>query len=142
MQRDFKTGLLVGALAVIAVTVWLSTRPKLSVAGRAHITAPNAVSASKVTEKIPSAAKVESAFPDVPEKVPRTPNNEPRTMNPDKIGEHPARFHIVQSGDTLSFISEKYYGSPNQWQKIFFANDNVIKDPSRLIPGTRLLIPE
>ena len=52
------------------------------------------------------------------------------------------RFHIVRREETLSAISRQYYGTPNQWQKIVEANKGAIKDPSKLQPGTKLIIPE
>jgi len=67
-----------------------------------------------------------------------TPNIEQKTI----IAEKTIRTHVVEKGETLSGISAKYYGSPHYWQKILAANDAVLKDPDRLIPGTRLVIPQ
>jgi nucleoid-associated protein YgaU len=52
------------------------------------------------------------------------------------------KFHIIQRGETLSGIARRYYGAPDQWRKILTANQNVIKDPDKLTPGTKLIIPE
>ena len=52
------------------------------------------------------------------------------------------RFHILRKDETLSSVSQQYYGTPNKWQKILDANKNVIKDPNKLQPGTKLIIPE
>lgn len=52
------------------------------------------------------------------------------------------RFHIVRKDQTLSAISRIYYGSPNQWRKIVNANRNVIKNPNKIQPGTKLIIPD
>ncbi len=49
--------------------------------------------------------------------------------------------HNVRPGDTLSNISRKYYGSPNQWRKILNANRQRINDSDRIAPGTTLTIP-
>ncbi len=51
-------------------------------------------------------------------------------------------FHIVQSGDTLSGISQKYYGTANKWPNILEANRNVLKDPNKLQLGMKLIIPQ
>ena len=59
-------------------------------------------------------------------------------MNPEPT----QRIHIVQKGDTLSSISAKYYGSARQWRKILAANRDNLPDPNRLIPGTKLIIPQ
>jgi nucleoid-associated protein YgaU len=52
------------------------------------------------------------------------------------------RFHIVRKGETLSKISLTYYGSAGKWQKIFEANKQTLKDPNKLAPGTKLIIPD
>ena len=52
------------------------------------------------------------------------------------------KFHIVRKGETLSEISRKYYGSANNWKKIFDANRNVLEDANKLTPGIKLIIPE
>jgi nucleoid-associated protein YgaU len=53
----------------------------------------------------------------------------------------PARFHIVQNGETLSAIAQQYYGSASRWRSIVEANRDAIKDPDRISPGTKLIIP-
>ena len=49
--------------------------------------------------------------------------------------------HIVRAGDTLSKISQKYYGSPAHWKRIFEANQSEIPFQSALTVGQELLIP-
>jgi len=52
------------------------------------------------------------------------------------------RFHIVRSGETLSDISYKYYGVAEKWQKILGSNREIVENPNKLRPGTKLIIPE
>jgi nucleoid-associated protein YgaU len=52
------------------------------------------------------------------------------------------RRYTVQAGDTLSRISQQYYGSANQFMKIFNANRNLLSDPNAIRPGQELVIPE
>jgi len=52
------------------------------------------------------------------------------------------RRYTVQSGDTLSKISRQYYGDPNQFNKIFEANRNILSDPNSIRQGQVLVIPE
>ena len=50
--------------------------------------------------------------------------------------------HEVARGDSLSAISERYYGSPGYWDIIYFENIGVIGDnPEKLEIGTTLDIP-
>ncbi|MDR3274095.1 MAG: LysM peptidoglycan-binding domain-containing protein [Puniceicoccales bacterium] len=49
--------------------------------------------------------------------------------------------HVVRVGDTLSKISQKYYGTPTHWKKIFEANQDDIPFPSALTVGQELIIP-
>jgi nucleoid-associated protein YgaU len=53
-----------------------------------------------------------------------------------------ARMYIVQSGDSLSKISKKFYGDANKWKRIFEANRDVVKNPDLIQPGWKLQIPE
>jgi nucleoid-associated protein YgaU len=52
------------------------------------------------------------------------------------------RRYTVQAGDTLSKISQQYYGNANQFMKIFNANRNVLTNPNTVRPGQELVIPE
>ena len=52
------------------------------------------------------------------------------------------RMYIVQSGDSLSKISRKFYGDATKWKRIFEANTDVIKNPDLIQPGWRLRIPD
>lgn len=49
--------------------------------------------------------------------------------------------HMVQSGETLSDIAEKYLGSPHQWLVIWNANKSRISNPDRLKVGDSIVIP-
>lgn len=49
--------------------------------------------------------------------------------------------HVVKPGDTLSKISQKYYGSSAWWKKIFEANQDQIPYPNALTVGQELIIP-
>ena len=52
------------------------------------------------------------------------------------------RMYIVQSGDSLSKISKKFYGDANSWRRIYDANKDVVKNPDLIQPGWKLRIPE
>jgi nucleoid-associated protein YgaU len=48
----------------------------------------------------------------------------------------------VQSGDSLSKISKQFYGSANEYMKIFDANRDQLDNPNEIRPGQHLVIPE
>jgi len=53
-----------------------------------------------------------------------------------------ATIYTVVAGDNLSKISQAFYGSPNQWNKIYLANKKVIGgNPNKISVGQRLTIP-
>jgi len=49
--------------------------------------------------------------------------------------------HVVVAGDTLGKIAQKYYGDPGLYMQIFEANKNQLKDPNKIFPGQKLVIP-
>lgn len=51
------------------------------------------------------------------------------------------RTHVVQPGETLWGISQKYYGDGKGWHRIFSANRNRIHDARDVPVGTKLIIP-
>ena len=53
-----------------------------------------------------------------------------------------AKFYTVQEGDSLSKISKEMYGDAMQYEKIFKANQPMIKDVNEIYPGQKLRIPQ
>ena len=51
------------------------------------------------------------------------------------------QYYVIKSGDTLSGIAKQFYGDGNQYQKIFNANREVIKDANLIFPGQKIRIP-
>lgn len=49
--------------------------------------------------------------------------------------------YIVQPGDTLSKISQRYYGNTGDWVKIYDANRDVLSSPESLRVGQEIRIP-
>lgn len=52
-----------------------------------------------------------------------------------------ARAHTVQKGDTLSSLSQRYYGNRTRWRDIYQANRSVMKSETDLKVGAQLVIP-
>jgi len=49
--------------------------------------------------------------------------------------------HIVQTGETLMQISQKYYGTTRKWRQILEANKEAIPNENFISPGVAILIP-
>jgi len=49
--------------------------------------------------------------------------------------------YTVQKDDTLQKIAKKFYGSYGKWYRIYKANQDKIKNPNVVRPGTVLTIP-
>jgi nucleoid-associated protein YgaU len=52
-----------------------------------------------------------------------------------------AKKYTVVAGDSLSEIARREYGSANEWQRIYEANKDIIKNPDLIYPGQQLTIP-
>lgn len=52
-----------------------------------------------------------------------------------------AQWYTVVKGDNLSKISKQYYGSPNEYMRIFEANKPMLSHPDKIYPGQMLRIP-
>lgn len=51
------------------------------------------------------------------------------------------RVYTVEPGDSLAYISLQFYGAPNQYEKIFAANRDILQSPDHIRIGQRLKIP-
>jgi hypothetical protein len=51
------------------------------------------------------------------------------------------RVYVVESGDSLAYISLQFYGKPSEFNRIFEANRSVLASPDRIQIGQRLIIP-
>ena len=52
-----------------------------------------------------------------------------------------AQTYTVQHGDTLSKISERYFGNSHSYMKIYEANRDKLSDPDKIQVGQELTIP-
>jgi nucleoid-associated protein YgaU len=82
------------------------------------------------------------------EKPVATPQPQTRTSpqtggasNTPKPGAQTQRDYTIQSGDSLSKIARQFYGNASDWQKIYEANKDKIKDPNLIHPGQKIIIP-
>jgi nucleoid-associated protein YgaU len=65
-----------------------------------------------------------------------------RSTQAQTVGGGSVRKYTVQPGDNLSKISQQFYGSANQYNKIFEANRDQLKNPDQIRAGQELVIPE
>ncbi|MFH1717723.1 MAG: LysM peptidoglycan-binding domain-containing protein [Planctomycetota bacterium] len=137
-----KTGLVLGLALVTAAVLWLATRPSLSPKAEIPDLPEIAPQQENIAPPVPVATNEpiaeDNQLPAVtqPMELPDLTQYE----QAEKIKTQ--KFHIVRKGETLSKISFQYYGSAGKWQKILEANRQTIKDANKLIPGTKLIIPD
>jgi nucleoid-associated protein YgaU len=166
MPKDLKIGLAVGMCFVILAVLWLATRPSLTPQARlASASArqtrsqyPHNTDAQKETgtqsDSRYSSNENQEVRIDKPESSIQKP--ESNIQNPVTSIENPEsgirneqteaikteKFYVVRKNDTLSSISQKYYGSATKWPKIFDANRKTIPDANKLPIGAKLIIPD
>jgi nucleoid-associated protein YgaU len=151
MHKDFKIGMLLGLILAMAGILWLSTRSSLT-------PPPSAESLGSARDKFVNSEPIPSASSGLDSRSsildarsfaadrassiqdPGTSLNLSLHEQAEKI--KTSRFHIVHKDETLSAIADKYYGSANNWQKIFQANRSRLKDANIIMPGTKLIIPD
>jgi hypothetical protein len=49
--------------------------------------------------------------------------------------------HVVEKGDTLWDLAERYMNNPREWPSIYEANNTIIADPHWIYPGQRIWFP-
>lgn len=171
MQKDFKIGLVFGAICLLGLLVWLATNKSLSPNarlaksfGKEQSTEPCAppVESQPVAyspaQTIEPQMGVQETFETTPEALPEieqvpAPASfvgiEPNMNAPEDPATEPTspkiktnRFHIVQKGETLSGISQAIYGTARRWPQILEANKARLEAPEKIRPGMYLIIPE
>jgi nucleoid-associated protein YgaU len=93
--------------------------------------APSMEAANKVWDEI---KRVNPQADDITADFPVDPSLQPQT------GSGPQTYK-VKAGDTLSKISKEFYGSPNDYMKIFEANRDQLPNPDKIQVGQELKIP-
>lgn len=164
VDRDFKIGLICGAILAGVALLWVATRPTLTTQARmygpstassqedrrpAEPDRPTPQTVAPPSSDVPAAERILRQTEPVRSERPADPAPQPApapaansTIHEQERKITTTRFHIVQKDETLSAISQQYYGTANQWRKILEANQQNIKDADRIRPGTKLIIPE
>src|SRR5262245_35243005 len=94
------------------------------------------------TEKTKAAAKTFAA-PEQKSKAASTAAPGRQAQSPDSLSRSAMgnESYTIKAGDTLSKLAEKYYGSQWEWERIYRANSQSIKDPHALLIGQKITIP-
>lgn len=133
--------MLIGMVLVISIVLMISLWPGQSVDQRHRnmfkedvvdlpITTPD-------TKRRRQQEQTESGLPKQPQK-PRA-KKPPQAIAPQP--KKPTRIHTVTKGETLSSISQHYYGTAKHANKISDANQKTIKDKDKIRPSMKLIIP-
>ncbi|HEV3256129.1 MAG TPA: LysM peptidoglycan-binding domain-containing protein [Gemmataceae bacterium] len=126
MPNDAKLGLVVGVGLVITVAVVFFHKD---------------LATAQPQDEDPPAAAVGTAAP-----AAAAPRGQYRSVKA-----HPAariegaasgRRHTVKEGETLVSLAQHYYGDGDKSDEIYRANQEVLKTPDDVPPGTELIIPE
>lgn len=52
-----------------------------------------------------------------------------------------ARYYTIKKGDTLKKIAYKFYNDSSKWKLIYERNKKILKNPDKLTPGVKIVIP-
>lgn len=135
MRKDLKIGMIIGVVLAAAATLAISLWPEASIESRQK----KAIEQNRLPIPVnnnldgpaPSSTSSDTNYYSKPE--PETPADNPNL--PDG-----AIFHIVEKGQTLGDIAEKYFGNRRMINRIVDSNSEVITDVNKISPGTKLLI--
>jgi nucleoid-associated protein YgaU len=109
---------------------------KLIIAGKA----PSDQAKNRVWDTI---KQVDAAYKDLNADITVDPNiaSNPASSLPPSRNLGDEQTYTVQAGDTLSKISQHFYGEANLYMNIFEANRDKLSDPNKIQPGMQLRIP-
>jgi len=144
MNKDVKTGMLIGLvlviMAVIAVSIWPEGRvqQRLMQADGNNGDKPPADSVNPGTPPRESDSERRAAA--VQKEMQRVAAHVIEELEQARIKSGP-RVHVVAEGETLTHIAQLHYGDVNKWETIAAANKNVLPNVNRIRPGMRLRIP-
>ncbi len=145
MNKDVKTGMLIGLvlviIAVIAVSIWPEGRvqQRLMQADGNKGDEPPAESVNGSTPAHESDSDRRAAA--VQKEMQRVAAHVIEELDQATIERGP-RVHVVADGETLTHIAQLHYGDVNKWETIAAANKKVLPNVNRIRPGMRLVIPK
>ncbi len=144
MNKDVKTGMLIGLvlviIAVIAVSIWPGGRVQ-----QRHMQADGNKGDEPPAESINGSTPPHENDSDrraaaVQKEMQRVAAHVIEELEQATIEAGP-RIHVVAEGETLTHIAQLHYGDVNKWETIAAANKNLLPNVNRIRPGMRLRIP-
>lgn len=128
-------------LLVLAVIFWPNIRSFISRGSASHERElpPFGERIAPVVETKHAETKDTSAKEAEPQKAEKQASKVEARKQPERICEN---CYTVKWRDTFISISERLSGDWRNWQKLYDANRDVVKDTRLLIPGTQLKLPE
>ena len=101
--------------------------------------APSDDAKNKVWDKVKA---VDASYKDLTLDLSVSQTAQPKTQTAGaSAGGGQGQSYTVQQGDTLSAISEQFYGKASEYMKIFNANKDKMDSPDHVKAGTELVIP-
>ena len=85
---------------------------------------------------------IDSSFSDLTADISVNSALQPPAAKAQAASSSAGRSYTVKPGDSLSKISQQYYGKASEYNKIFEANKDKLDDPDHIKAGMTLLIPE
>jgi hypothetical protein len=120
MSKDLKIGMIIGVVLLIAATLVISFLSQGSLRSRLK----------NKYKKDTSTPSVDDGKKNVDDKTP--PSNQ--------LPENIKKIHIVEEGQTIYDLADKYYGNPQMIIKII--DENPIPDSYELKTGMKIKIPK
>jgi nucleoid-associated protein YgaU len=133
MPNDAKLGMIVGVGLVIAIAVVFFRKEEAFGPSPAEQPSATAVGRPGVNPAVPPGA---SAYRGVSRTV------QARTAIRTGPAQIDGQRHVVSAGETLFSLAQRYYQDEKKFVEIYRVNQEVIKNPDRLPPGTVLVIPK
>jgi nucleoid-associated protein YgaU len=140
IPKDMKIGLLLGLVLVTIAMLWFATGHGLIL--KTTSPEPRSITQQEGSAALNNPSINKSAQTGKASEIDNPSKHPDLTIYEQAEKIQTKKFHIIREGETLSDISRIYYGSANEWQKIFNANREIIKNVNKLKPGTKITIPE
>jgi len=84
-------------------------------------------------------ANVTAAMSREPDPPPVTAGERPARLDTPELS---GQYYVVEIGDTLPTIAERFYGRAEEWERIAEVNREVIGEDGSVYPGQEILIPD